>query len=274
MLFIVCALPCEAAPFISHFQLKPYKTPSPFPIYTALSISLIISGVGKIQIAAAMGYLQGITNHLKHSAWINIGIAGHPSLPLGTGILAHQVFDMANGRRYYPIFVTDRPVQTAPVWTVEKPEEHYEEQVVYDMEASAFWSIASRFTTGELIHCYKVISDNSQSSFSCITPKNVEELIKLHIDPIETFIKALQNIMNSLQSDEITDIDIKPFLLHWHFTSTQQFNLRSLLQKWRACHLKIPELLFDSELMALTKSQQVLHYLEKKLHTLSFDITK
>ncbi len=274
MLFIVCALNCEALPLISHFRLKRISVPSPFPIYIAHSIYLIISGIGKVQTAAAMGYLQALTGHLAHTAWLNVGIAGHLSYPLGTGVLAHQIIDQANGKRYYPVFVIQRPVPTASIWTVDKPEKQYgNEQAVYEMEASAFWSIASRFTTAELIHCYKVISDNQIDSACSLTQNKVEQLIKGNLSHIDLLVRELQALSQSLLKLELPKEEIDRFLQHWHFTSTQQIQLKHLLQRWRACTSQPFSDLWDSQLLAQTKSQHVLRDLETRLRALSFHLT-
>lgn len=270
MLFIVCALACEAKPIISHFQLQLIENTSSFPLYANSSIYLIVSGVGKVQTAAAMGYLLGLTGNPLHSAWLNVGIAGHASMALGSGILAHQIIDRASGRSYYPTFVIDRPVATASVWTVEQPEIHYEGTGVYDMEASAFWSVASRFTTAELIHCYKVISDNRQSGSSYLNKNQVTELISAHLNSIETFIKALQKLNHSLACLELSEGEISPFLKQWHFTRTQQCQLKCLLQRWKACTKQSLDFLWDENLSNFHKANQALLYLEKQIYSQSY----
>lgn len=269
MLFIVCALACEAKPLISQFHLKSVKESTPFALYTSNSISLVVSGVGKLHTAAAMGYLQGTMGNCQHAAWLNVGIAGHASFELGKGILAHQIIDRTSGRSYYPTFVVDRPVETAAVWTVEKPEMAYDGNAVFDMEASAFWSVASRFTTAELIHCYKIISDNRQSGTSCLSKELVEKLVQAHINSIETFIDSLQQLSRSLIHLELSSDEIAPFLKQWHFTNTQQFQLKHLLQRWKACTTQPLQVLWNTQLLAQQKSQQVLQHLEEKLQARS-----
>lgn len=265
MLFILCALSCEAKSLISHFHLKNVEEPTPFPLYQNESISLIVSGVGKLQTAAAIGYLQGVTSNCQHAAWLNVGIAGHASFELGKGILAHQIIDRVNGRNYYPTFVVDRPVETATVWTVEKPEIEYNGNAVFDMEAAAFWSVASRFTTAELIHCYKIISDNRHSGTSYLTKEHVEKLVQAHLGSIETFLNSLQQLSQSLINLELSSGELEPFLKQWHFTSTQQFQLKRLLQRWKACTGQSLHVLWDVQLLAQQKTQHVLQHLEKKL---------
>lgn len=268
MLFIVCALACEARSLISHFRLELIGNASPFPVYTSSSIGLIVTGVGKIQTASAVGYLQGLMGNRLHSAWLNVGIAGHASMPLGSGILAHQILDRSSGRSYYPTFVIDRPVKTASVWTVEQPETHYEGDGVYEMEAAAFWGAASRFTITELIHCYKIISDNSQSGAFYLTKGQVEELIQAHLISIETFIHSLQKLSHSLAVLDLSNEEVAPFLKQWHFTHTQQCQLKRLLQRWKLCTNQSSNLLWDAQLLAQPKAQQVLRHLDKRLQNL------
>jgi adenosylhomocysteine nucleosidase len=83
-------LQCEASPIIAHFNLRSYPD-SPFPIYYNETMALIVSGIGKINCAAATAYLQVLRGGSLHSAWLNIGIAGHSEYPLGKGLLVHQI---------------------------------------------------------------------------------------------------------------------------------------------------------------------------------------
>ncbi len=267
MLFMTCALGFEAKPLISHFNLQSFEV-SPFPIYLSSSIGLIVTGVGKIQMAAAVGYLQAIMGNQKHTAWLNIGIAGHASFALGKGILAHQVFDYSSGRYYYPVFVVDRPVETATVWTVDRPEIHYKGEGVYEMEASAFWHVASRLTSAEFIHCYKIISDNQNRGASYLTKNHVEDLVYSHVNSIESFIHSLCELSCSLACLEISNETLDIFIQRWHFTSTEKIQLKSLLQRWKSNTNLSLEALLDEELFGLSQAQQVLKKLENRLYSL------
>lgn len=273
MLFIVCALACEAKPLISHFRLQRMESSSPFPIYRNSSIVLVISGIGKGLVAAAIGYLQALM-HPSHSIWLNIGIAGHASLSVGTGVLAHQIIDQATRQCYYPVFTFDRPAKTAALLTVDQLKENFVDDYVHEMEAAAFWNIASRFTTGELIHCYKIISDNSFFSTTHLTKLKVEELIAEHLMTIEKLTDALQDVNRVLLRIELPSEEIEPFLQRWHFTATQKHQLKHLLQRWRACTSDSSKTLWDFNLLAQTKSRHVLEHLEKQLKALSFSLSK
>lgn len=234
--FIVCALACEAAPLISHYRLKGDSNRSPFSFYEGESFSLIISGVGRIQTAAAVGYLQALSKHRSHPIWINVGIAGHRTMTLGAGVLAHQIIDQASGHTYYPQFVVDRPVTTGVIMSVDKPEQDYALDVVYDMEASAFWQIASKMTTAEFVHAYKIISDNQQSPLHAISKKRVHQWMEDHLPPLTTFIDKLKATNQILTNLELTAAEIALFTDRWHFSFTQLSLLKKLLLRWKACN--------------------------------------
>ena len=76
--FWVVALKSEAKPIISHFKLDHQSGNSIFPIYRndKLGHSLIVSGVGQINAAAATTYLASESDAPPWAAWINLGIAG------------------------------------------------------------------------------------------------------------------------------------------------------------------------------------------------------
>ena len=74
----VVALKSEAKPIISYFELDHQSGNNIFPIYRndKLGHSLIISGVGQINAAAATTYLASESGAPPWAAWINLGIAG------------------------------------------------------------------------------------------------------------------------------------------------------------------------------------------------------
>ncbi|MCB1119321.1 MAG: hypothetical protein KDK65_05115 [Chlamydiia bacterium] len=206
---------CEAKPLIVRYHLQLMEE-QPFRCYGGNNFQLIISGVGKVFVAAATALL-GTSN----AFWLNVGLAGHRSLPRGTGVLAHQIVDQATGNCYYPPFMFQPPCPTARILTVDSPETSYPEESAYDMEASAFFAVANRFSPAELIHSYKVISDNSHESTTAVNAKLAHTLIENQLDDIERLIEALKMLPCLPQP-----IDLKPYLEQWHFTATEQHLLR------------------------------------------------
>ena len=78
MLNLVVATIPEAKPIIKFFNLKQNKLISEFKIFENYqkTISLIISGIGKINAASAVTYLALKSKKIKNNIWLNIGIAG------------------------------------------------------------------------------------------------------------------------------------------------------------------------------------------------------
>ena len=91
MIRLVIALPSEAKPLLSHYQLKPIENSRGFKVYQKDDMALVVSGVGKSAAAAATAYLQAVSGNEPDRAWINIGMGGHRELVLGEGILAERV---------------------------------------------------------------------------------------------------------------------------------------------------------------------------------------
>ena len=227
------ALFCEAKPIITHFNLS--KSDSTlFKIYSNQnhSIWLIISGIGSSASSRATKHLALASEADMGTAWLNIGIGGHDNLPLEKAILAHKITDSQTGKTWFPQLVFDPQCLTASVKTVEKPDFNYPDDNVVEMEASGFYSAAESYSTREMVHCMKIISDNSQSPAGKITAAMVDKLISRNLSSIKELVRKLQVL--SMEEEERTSDP--PFLQEclslWHFTVTQTHQLKSLLRKW------------------------------------------
>jgi adenosylhomocysteine nucleosidase len=262
MIALVCALRCEAEKLIEYFHLKAFAQKSLFSIYHNGSLFLTISGVGKIQAAAATAYLHAITGEIPNSAWINFGIGGHPIKEIGEGCYAHQVVDCGNLRQFYPTLTWKDSVESETIYTVENVERAFRKPGIYDMEAAGFCASAFRISTAELIHCYKIVSDNKRVSPST-DPHLVRELIYGHLSHLEALVVRLQNLLREL--DEWTSVSdhLRPFMEYWHFSETELYQLQRILQKLEAIcpNAKV----FDEKLKNCKKGREVLSCLNQKV---------
>jgi adenosylhomocysteine nucleosidase len=258
--FIFTALPCEAKPLISHYALKKVLENHPFTLYANAETVLTVSGLGKIAMAGAVAYTLAKFQAQPSPILINIGIAGHPTASLGTLFAAHKITDSDRNRHFYPQHIVKLSCPTAPLYTVSTPETHYSDESLYEMEASAFYEMAIRFTTSELIQVFKVISDNQQSSLQHINAAIVEAWITVNLPVITEGIQQLDKLAHTLHSE------ISPYyaltLEKWHFTVNSQLQLKALLQRWETltnkAYLEILEL-------DLKNSKAVLQWLEHKI---------
>lgn len=160
MKLIAVALPMEAAPIIKALKLKQIEKRA-FTLYENDSYRLIVTGIGKMAMAAAVGYAMSKEMH----GFLNFGLAGHPTLTIGSFVLAHKITDQTLKKHFYPHIPARFTGETYPIITKDIPELEYAENVCYEMEASAFFQTAMRFTSIENIHVAKVISDNKLFPF-------------------------------------------------------------------------------------------------------------
>ena len=250
MLAIVTALSSEARPLIDHLGLQ--KIEAPFPIYHHDDVFLIVSGIGKLQAATSVSFLQA--KYLSEKTpWLNVGLVGHFDLDVGTGMLIHKIVDQGSNISFYPSFPFSLPVRTETLYTVDKPEELFVEQGAFDMEASGFFAAAHRFTSSDMIHCYKIVSDNPLISFC---KKEAASLVIPHIDFIVAFAKQLLH----RAPKPLPHIPIEPFLKQLHFTATQEVQLRKLLR-----NLSLFEEIYPSIWLKYTSSRALLIALQEQL---------
>ncbi|WP_455210683.1 5'-methylthioadenosine/S-adenosylhomocysteine nucleosidase family protein [Kaarinaea lacus] len=276
MIHIVTALACEANPIIQHYHLRKSMNAHGFPVYRNKTITLIISGMGKFAAASAVGYLQALSNSaaddnltqsVPHS-WFNVGIAGHKTFELGTAVLAHRVSDAAAQQRFYPSFTFDLPCVSTDVISVEQAETTYTMDAAYDMEALGFCAAASRFSSFELIHCLKIISDNLTNSHEHITKHVGEELVGNQLLVIENLLDEFEKLQQVSTAIVVPSEDYQLLTDQFRFTVTQQNQLRRLLQRWRVLeHVRFTE---QFPLQNFRNAKQVLQALESHLQTKVF----
>ncbi len=240
MINLVAAFIHEARPLIEHHRLFPLKGKHPYPLYENDQFMLVLSGMGKLASAAATAYLQGLTLNRGAVAWLNFGLAGHQSFEVGQGFIAHRILDQGSEQCYYPPRIFPFPCPTSDLITVEKPERRYEMPSGYDMEASGFFKTALRTSTLELIHSYKVVSDNPQHPIEVDTKASVIRLMSSRIEEMNAVLSILLKAVSDYRKTYASSDNLDRILEKWHFTATQQAQLTALLKRWQALHRKGP----------------------------------
>jgi hypothetical protein len=182
---LVVALAPEARPLVHHYGLRAIE--GPFRQYQKEDVALVVSGTGKAAAAAATAYLYARTGEPKRAVWFNVGIAGHRERTVGEAIIARTIIDHGSGRAW-ELSVPEVTTPSATVMTVDRGEEKFETDYVYEMEAAGFYPTAVRLSSPERVRCVKVISDNLESS-PHLTKKQIEGLIAGKLDEIVTAIE-------------------------------------------------------------------------------------
>ena len=259
MLVWVAALHCEAKPIIDHYRLKKSPAHHVFDVYLKDNMLCIISGIGKTAVAAATAWIGGLNDSNGSITWINIGTAGSAVHTLGTPLAIHKISDSESNRCFYPVPLFSSGLESAHCRTLNQPSTDYHQQMIYDMEASAFFETASRFSSAELVHCLKIISDNPSQQ----TGRNkarISELIHTHIDQLASFARSLIELNDQVARLEIKDADWKKFLACAHFTQTQQIRVNKSLRFLLLQQYKIDDLI--AQVSDQQSAQKIINYLE------------
>lgn len=229
---LITALPAEAKPVASWFNLKRVLPESGFPIYRNEHIALAVSGVGKINAAAAAAFLFARYGCGRDRIWMNLGIAGHADLPIGTPLLAHSIEDVAGGQRWYPPLAIRVPCATAALSTLDRPDFDYDREGAFDMEASGFYAAATRFSSAELVHCLKLVSDNARCPGHGLRAEDVYRLMGSQLDLLDELLERLGWLANQLHEARVPEEQLQRYTETWRFTETQRHQLRDLLARW------------------------------------------
>ncbi len=238
VLRFVVALEAEARPLIEHYRLE-RDDGGAFKIFRRGDVALIVSGIGKAAAAAGAAYLHATLAPLRGDAasgerdavWLNVGIAGHGTRPVGEALLAHKVVDRASGRAWYPSLVFQPPCATGLVTTVDQPEREMTSPGAYDMEASGFVATAGRFASAELVHCLKIVSDGPDTDIESLTRRAVRDLVARNIPAIEAVVEACRPLSGELRRLGGEPPQLAECLERWHFTVTERRELRRLLRR-------------------------------------------
>lgn len=230
-IFIYAALPCEAKPLIEFYRLKKDTAINSFAVYNNNNMCLTVTGIGKNAMAAGIGYTQALFLSAQNPILLNVGIAGHKEHTIGSVFLIDKITDSDSDRRYYPPLVFTPPCPTHSLQTASKPQLFYPPLHLCDMEGSAFYETATRFSASELLHCLKIVSDNESSSALHIQPDQVSLLISAQLSTIAAILTALTRLAELIIPPELNGFT--QLLSRYHFTVNEQIQLKKLLSRWR-----------------------------------------
>ncbi|TDI42537.1 MAG: hypothetical protein E2P02_12815 [Acidobacteria bacterium] len=232
MIAFVTALASEARPLIEHYRME--RLEGAFPLFGSDGYRLVISGIGKVAAAAATGYLHARAGEARYGIFLNVGIAGHRTRTVGELVRAHTILDAATKDCYYPTLLGFKELESAAVTTVDTPELQFPADTLYDMEASAFYATALRFSTSELIQCLKVVSDNRETATGAgggLSKEHVSELVATHLPIIDQFAAHSRTLAAELEPLRRAPEPLERFQNRWRFTTSEKRQLRRLLTR-------------------------------------------
>ncbi len=194
---IITALPAEARPLIDRWGLHRDPDSHAFPVYhthkRGEKTSLVVSGTGKINAAAGCAHLYKLCAPTT-AIWLNAGIAGHAHRERGDAFIAHSIEDASSGEKWHPPILFKPGCASEHLISVDTAGVSYPTDAALDMEASAFYAIASRHARAGLVQSVKVVSDNSRHSAEQITARSVSQWMDDSIDLFQRIISELREI--------------------------------------------------------------------------------
>jgi hypothetical protein len=233
---IIVAHGLEAKALVRMLELERHHVSSEFVEYSNSNrLHLLVSGIGKEAITAAVTYLgeQQASDSGEIRAWLNIGIAGHRDASLGNAWLGNKITDQSSGASAYPPQLIEG-IEVGSVVTVDEPENSYPLDAAYEMEASAFYAEATKYSTAELVQVFKVISDNLENPISEIDIRSVPGLIAAQAPQLQILIEGMSAIATQHNSSQRLPGYFSEVCSKIHLTVNQKLQLRRLCQRYKA----------------------------------------
>lgn len=233
---IVVAFPAEARFFLNKYNLNLVKNSSKFAIYQnrEKNIHLIVSGLGKIKSAAAVGYLHAFSGAFAETVYLNAGIAGAMNADIGAVFLANKIVDSALGKTFYPFMpVWDHP-KSSKIITLDQPSTTYFEDGLIEMEAAGFHWAALNMVTLEQIQTLKIVSDNKSYPEPNIESAKILDLFKQNESAINRLIAWMLELSNRESQFYVQHLGYYDELLkNYHFSQYQRYQLQEYLRRWQ-----------------------------------------
>jgi len=229
MIHFVTATISEARPLIEEYKLKKDINSNNFQLFCNEKYSLIVSGIGKINSALSVSHTFFNLNQKLNNIWINIGIAGHINEKIGKLILVNKVIDSGTKKSFYPFFSKKYSLKQIACTTYDKPDFDYNISMS-DMELSGFFYSANKYSSKELIHSLKIISDNENKKIDFKDNKVIQELIEINVPKIKKFVSSIEIIHKKFfLPDEKVNQRIKEDLKMFNYTFSEKIQLSKLL---------------------------------------------
>ncbi len=219
---IICALRCEARPILGTLGLE-----TSAGIFRRNGVALVVSGVGTP--AAARGVARLREEADAATAWINVGCGGGRG-EIGQLVVAHRVVG-EDGESWYPQFPFPVAEPTAEVHSISHVETEYAETAIYEMEAAGFYAKALKMASLERVHVLKVRVDGPEAPVKDLSAKRIEAFMTGRVREIDAWVERLARIATVVRGRRPSAGLIDDYLRRWHFSASQQTQLRRVLER-------------------------------------------
>ncbi len=195
---IVSALHCEVKAILDVLKMRKLYA-KPFDMYVCDDFNglgelyVLVGGIGKLNTAAAIGWCGALLQDYQ-TAWLNVGIAGHGSKEIGSAFTVGRSDDTTLARAYFPPQVAKRQFPLEACLCVAEPTSNYPDTGGVDMESSAFYKVALRFSYPELVQSVKVVSDNPSEPVEQLNTQKIQKLMHSQKQRVLDFAEQLAKL--------------------------------------------------------------------------------
>ena len=242
MIHFIVATSSESKLIIKKLKLKKIQPSSGFDFFYNDSFSMTITGLGKINSALGVAHTFFKFKSLSNNILINIGLAGHEREKIGTLILVDKIYDYETQKSMYPFFVKNYKIKKKNCTCYSKPNFNYNDSLS-DMESSGFFSSANKYSTKELIHSLKIVSDNKCEKIDFNNAKHIERIFEKNFDQIIDFVNDIKGLWKQkFEKQNKIKSEIEKEIESLKYTFTEGVQLRRLLKiYYNSNHEKIIE---------------------------------
>ena len=229
MIHFIVATSFESKLIIKKLKLKKIKPSSGFDFFYNDNFSMTITGLGKINSALGVAHTFFKFKSLSNNIWINIGLAGHEKEKIGTLVLVDKIYDYETQRSIYPFFVKNYKIKKLNCTCYSKPNFNYTNSLS-DMESSGFFFSANKYSTKEIIHSLKIVSDNKFEKIDFNDTKGIERIFEKNFDQILYFVNDIEDLWErKFQKQNKIKIKIEKEIENLKYSFSEGMQLRNLL---------------------------------------------
>lgn len=208
MIYIFCALYCEAAPLINKLGLKQRDCGIPFDCFTdgEEKYLLTLTGVGHTAAAAAAASVCTRFNAGSRDFFVNIGTCAGSQK--GGIYRCNKITAQTTGRAYYPDMIISSDFGECEIISVSQPcsdrgmfESADGHIRVAEMEAEGFFAGVHYFAGPDRLALIKVVSDAGAE----VTADTLRDVMEAAADRIVSFLERVSELINSESEPDPAD---------------------------------------------------------------------
>lgn len=268
------ALFAEAKPIIDYYALNKEPQNSKFQIFSGEKVKLIISGTGPMNAAVATSHLLSTSKSNPENLVINLGVCGakNENLPLGTPIIAHQLWEHDTGRSFYPDIISSHNLTEGSIETFWQPVKktslpHIQADYV-DMEGSGFYQAAATFYPPHHIYICKVISDFLNGGQ--LTSNTIRDFVTQALPAFLAFLEDVESLLipTGISLDKWEQHYLSAIAQRLRLSVTMRHELNRLAKQYKIANQQEAQpLSFLSECHSIevsSKQEGKIHYAQLK----------